>query len=346
MKKLISTGLVSVSALIFWSYISCQDEMQLIKVDQEPKDTLQNYKVIKDTVINSSAKESINILSYQPKQPLLILFKNNRISAANTNQHIVLFGAEDPGICDNNLNNVIILNNKISWTGTDLTDSNEGILVGHSINPTIIYNFFQNCPYGSPIKARGEICNRGGIGYNIYGNSFKVGTGAKGVKNVKFFNNTFYNSRTSIEGVIGSIYLNSNFEDPNLPSSSGCQIFNNIFYTKHQVPNIFCDTPSLEGLQCDYNVYWCEDGEPVFLIGGHTITYTQWQAMGYDTHSVLVNPKFVDTERLIPETALGYGKVLDDFWKKGLSTQNRWSGGEAILTDQGAKWQVGAFIIK
>ena len=174
--------------------------------------------------------------------------------------------------------------------------------------------------------------------------SFKAGIIAKGMSGVKIYNNTFYNKRNVGEGVVGSIYINSNFDVPSNPASTNCQIYNNIFYTKHQVSNIFCDSASLVGLQCDYNVYYCEDGEPVFKIAGNMITLTQWKAMGYDKHSVVVNPNFNDFTSLIPSAVLNYGTNLGSTWQYGLDITTQWNGSDPIVRSQGSNWQVGAYI--
>ncbi len=65
--------------------------------------------------------------------------------------------------------------------------------------------------------------------------------------------------------------------------SKGTKVFNNIFYTRNHIYNInIHDTECLEGFECDYNVYWCEAGDPIFQVDGKTKTFAMWQAMGYD----------------------------------------------------------------
>ena len=303
--------------------------------------------IIKDTIINYDKALDADILHYQPKTYELMVFKNNIINANNKNHHIVLFGNEVSSASNRMLDGLIITGNKIVWKGTNILDSNEGILVGYSINALIKYNYIQNSPYGTPLKSSGYTNDSGGIAYNVYCGSFKVGAGAKGINGSKFYNNTFYNNCISGEGVIGSIYINSNNDvsaSESSLSSKNCRIYNNIFYTRHQVPNIYCDGPSLQGLQCDYNVYYCEDGEPVFRIAGETISFTKWQGMGYDKHSKIINPQFKDTQTLIPTIPLPYGINLGIGWKMGLAPTAQWGGGDPILKSQEAIWYVGAYI--
>ncbi len=319
----------------------------IIYVKNQKDTLLENVHIIQDTTIRSTHTDASDIFVIQPKVPYLLILKNNYIEAQNNNAHILLLGTEFPGMSDRMLDNAIISGNKLIWKGTDLTDSNEGVLFGYSINALIEYNFVVNCPYGTPVKSSGLSYTSGGTAYNVYGSSFKVGVGSKGTSGVKFYNNTFYNTRDTGEGVVGSVYINSNSDIPGkTDSAANCEIFNNIFYTKHQVANIYCDAASLKGLKCDYNIYYCESGEPVFRISGNTITFSTWKAMGYDTHSQIINPQFKDLTFLIPASRLNYGQNLGDSWRMGLDPSNKWEGGDPVLSAQDNQWQVGAFVIK
>jgi hypothetical protein len=316
------------------------DTCAVVIANQIPSDIL----IIQDTVIVSTSTNSNDILALHPASFIQAYFRNNRITGQNSNSHLVLIGSEDPGPTDNTLDGIVITGNKIVWTGTDLFDSDEGILIGYNKNATIEYNFMQNCPYGTPVKSGGLSYTSGGVAYNVYGPSYKVGTGAKGTNGVKFYNNTFYNNRDTAQGVIASIYINSNNDLTPAPASTNCEIYNNIFYTKHQIPNIYCDNASLVGLKCDYNVYYCEAGEPMFTIKGLPTPYTKWKAMGFDQHSVVINPNFTDFQSLIPSAALIYGKDLGTTWQMGLDPLTQWNGSDPILKPQGTTWQVGAYI--
>jgi hypothetical protein len=125
--------------------------------------------------------------------------------------------------------------------------------------------------------------------------------------------------------------------------STGTKIFNNIFYTKHRTLNIkIYEEDCLNGFESDYNLFWCESGEPLFEINYKKYTFTQWQAMGYDQHSVVINPSFVDFTDFVPQSILEYGKDLGTEFQSGLSVNAVWSTNDPELTDQGIKWQVGA----
>jgi hypothetical protein len=300
--------------------------------------------IIKDTVINSTSSVHEDLLSYNPTKPTVVIFKNNVISAQVTSAHIVIFGSEGSTAGNHMQDGATITGNKIAWTGTSLTDQTGGIVVGYNVNASIEYNYLLNCPYGVSVKSTGFVYTAGGIAYNVYSSSFRVGVCIKGMNNVKVYNNTFYNERT--QDVVGSVYITSNFDEPGNQPSTNSQIFNNVFYTKHRVANIYCDQASLSGLQCDYNLYWCEDGEPVFVVAGQLTTMTQWKALGYDQHSVVMNPNFTDMVKFIPSAQLNYGTNLGNEWQNGLDVNTQWNGTDPVVSPQGTTWQVGAYVVK
>src|SRR5665647_1841934 len=115
------------------------------------------------------------------------------------------------------------------------------------------------------------------------------------------------------------------------------------FYTKHQILNIdvYEDT-CLSGFQSDYNIFYCEEGEPLFMIHSQVKTFTEWQAMGYDTHSVVINPNFKDFINFVPTARLDYGTDLGTTWQAGLSVDAVWGTTDPATTNQNGKWQVGA----
>ena len=39
-------------------------------------------------------------------------------------------------------------------------------------------------------------------------------------------------------------------------------------------------------------------------------TFEQWQALGYDLHSVVINPEFINFTDFVPPMRLDYGKNL------------------------------------
>lgn len=98
------------------------------------------------------------------------------------------------------------------------------------------------------------------------------------------------------------------------------KVFNNIFYTKHHILNIYVyDDNCLSGFESDYNIFWCEEDESLFKIGNSIKTFKEWQALGYHKHSVLVNPNFINVNSLVPNSRLDFGSTLGSKWQTGLS---------------------------
>lgn len=121
-------------------------------------------------------------------------------------------------------------------------------------------------------------------------------------------------------------------------------ICNNIFYTKNQIYNIMIyDAACLTGFESDYNVYYCEAGAPMFNYMGTAKTFAEWQALGYYTHSKVINPNFIYFTDFAPSSRPDYGTNLGTTWQTGLSTTAVWSLGTSPSTaDQNGTWQVGA----
>jgi hypothetical protein len=76
----------------------------------------------------------------------------------------------------------------------------------------------------------------------------------------------------------------------NIPNSDDTNnhLFNNIVYSEHDWRgSISIATPTLDGFASDYNIlmdrFSVDDGNS-------RITFSEWQALGYDTHSLLSSP--------------------------------------------------------
>jgi len=226
-------------------------------------------------------------------------------------------------------------------------------MTGYNINSIVKYNFLNKVPMAIIRKSNGMTNISGGVAYNIINRTGKVGTVVKGMNNVNIYNNTYYsnevwyNSATApgtYRGLI-DIYTNTDADGSNAPST-GTKIKNNIFYTVNQIFNIYIyDAACLSGFESDYNVFFSESGIPIFNYLGQSKTFAQWQALGYDTHSIVVNPHFTNFIDFIPANRLDYGTDLGYEWQAGLSTSAVWNPGSSPeTTNQNGTWQVGARI--
>jgi hypothetical protein len=207
------------------------------------------------------------------------------------------------------------------------------------------YNYLDDIPMGIIRKSASNMKNTGGgVAYNIVKGGV-VGMVIKGMSNVNVYNNTFYNDRTTAQTWRPLIHIYTNTDNGNHSVSHGTKIYNNIFYTKYQTLSItIADAESLTGLECDYNVYWCESGTPRFSVNGLIKTFAQWQAMGYDAHSVVINPQFEDFENFVPAKRLDYGKDLGAEWKDGLAANAVWGTTDPATAAQNGVWQAGAVV--
>ena len=161
---------------------------------------------------------------------------------------------------------------------------------------------------------------------------------------VRVFNNTFYND--AFADLSSSIIeIDANNDSPVPAPSLGTRIHNNIFYTKFQIPNVRIESWCLSDFESDYNVFWCETGSPVFVISGVSKTFAEWQALGYDTHSVVVNPGFFNTNNLVPASRMDYGTDLGAEFQTGLSVNAIWSLTDPLTAAQDGTWQAGATIL-
>jgi Right handed beta helix region/Bacterial Ig-like domain (group 2) len=280
-------------------------------------------------------------------------FSNNSMTAVNTTGHILNAGDEDVLSTNFNLNGEVITGNKLVWNGTDLAGTIvHGIFTGYNINALIKYNYLNKVPMAIIRKSDGSTNTSGGVAYNVVSRTGACAVAVKGMNGVLVYNNTFYSDEVNYTSDVApgtwrglvEVYENTNMPD-NAPST-GCKIKNNIFYTVHQIYNIaIYEAADVAGFESDYNIFYCEAGTPIFNYLGSQYTFAQWQALGYDAHSVVVNPNFVNTTTLVPTARLDYGTNLGATWQTGLATSATWAVGSAPATAvQNGNWQVGAYV--
>ncbi len=297
------------------------------------------------TYINSEA--SWMGVSIPRSVPTKLTFRNNSITSVNTFGYMLQAGDEEPAVTNNNLEGAIITGNKFVWSGTDMKSITHGLFTGHNLNAFVKYNYLDHVPMGIIRKSGNNMANTGGgVAYNIV-KSGAVGINIKGMSNVNIYNNTLYSDRTTSETWRGLIYVYTHTDIIPNSVSHGTRIYNNIFYTKHQTYCIqIADTESTIGLESDYNIFYCESGTPLFYYCGEVKTFTQWQALGYDTHSKVINPNFKDFVNFVPAVRLDYGKNLGTEWAEGLSVNASWGTTDPEKATQNGTWQVGAIVFK
>jgi hypothetical protein len=306
---------------------------------------------IQGTVVNNTEPGTWEGVNIARSVPTKFTYRNNFITSVNDSGYILQAGDESVEANNNNLEGEIIAGNKFTWDGTDPTSITHGVFTGYNINAILEYNYLNKVPTGLIRKSNGMTCTSGGVAYNIVNKTQAVAVVVKGMNGVNIYNNTFYSDQVMYSGQdVGTwrglvdVYSNTDII-PN-GTSSGTKIKNNIFYTKNQTYNIYIyDAACLTGFESDFNVFYCETGTPVFNYLGTTKTFAQWQALGYDIHSVVVNPNFIDFTDFVPTVRLDVGTDLGNTWQTGLSTKATWTVGVSPETaNQNGTWQAGACI--
>jgi hypothetical protein len=279
--------------------------------------------------------------------PTTFLFKNNYVQTCNIGGYMLEAGFESPSAYTNNLHGEQIIGNHFNWVGNqDANTITHGIFTGYNTDVKIMYNYLNYVPMGIIRKSNGMTDTAGVVAYNIIRNSPAVGVVVKGMNGVRIYNNTFYSEDSLYVGPgIGTwrglidVYKN----DSPVADAKYVKIKNNIFYTKNRIINVnVMDTACLQGFECDYNTYWCETGEPMFRIAGVDLTLTQWRQRGYDIHSQLRDPYFIDTESLVPSWRVEWGTPTE--FNMGIAANARWVVGQdlPLVAQNGLYWQQGA----
>ena len=255
-------------------------------------------------------------------------------------------GQEVPTQYTDNFRGAEITGNKFSWVGNqDANTITHGIFTGYHTDVKIMYNYLDYVPMGIIRKSNGLTDTAGVVAYNIIRNPPAVGIVVKGMNGVRIYNNTLFSEDSLyVSPGIGTwrglidVYENDN----PVGSAKGVKIKNNIFYTKNRITNInVMNTACLEGFESDYNIFWCESGEPRFMIAGQSLTFAQWQARGYDLHSMVMNPYFKNTTDLVPERRIQWGTPTE--FDMGIAASDYWVAGfDPVLVRQGEYWQQGA----
>ena len=294
-----------------------------------------------------------NYYSVSRVSPIKLTVKRSLFISGADEGYLLVAGDDTyVGTRDNHLDGAKIIGNKFVWNGYNEFPGSilHGVLLGMNKNQVVKHNFTDGVPYSFVYKSGNDEpmeSTAGGHSYNIHRNSKTLNI--KGMSGVKIYNNTFYNTRYSNFYNIHIYENNSTNEDRPYNPSTNVKIKNNIIYQKYDIPAIdVAQNTCLEGFESDYNIYWCEqcvDNKPSFGVNGVLLTWEEWRALGYDTHSRILNPNFIDTMRLVPMERIDYGTNLGIGFEYGLAPSATWNVGQYPDTlRQNGQWQVGAII--
>jgi len=276
--------------------------------------------------------------------PVKLIFKNNRLIPTQDQGFTLQCG--DDGLTNNsgNLDAAVISGNRLY---SDSEKGSHGMMAGYSENYHIKYNLIDGIPYGIVAEGiTGQHYTKGGVYYNVFKSNRVNSIVLAGLTDFPIINNTFYSTRSVWS--IGTLRISSNNVDSDAPTSA--IIKNNIFYAKSNYIVFNIDSASLSRLECDYNLYWIEDGhlDPRFYNSttGKEYSWYEWKALGFDTHSVVMDPEFIENEIFVPSKRLNYGTPLGEEYSYGLAKSAEWIVGESPDTiKQDSIWQVGAIIL-
>lgn len=273
-------------------------------------------------------------------------FRNNSITSINRYGYLLSAGDEVPGPYNNNLDDALISGNVLIWNGTPTPGIiPHGIFTGYNINVRIKYNYLNGVPMAIIRKSNGMTDQSGSVAYNILKDP-GAGVVVKGMNGVRIYNNTFYSSLTTSQTNRALVEIYENSDVTPAGSATGAKIFNNVFYTKNGLRNISITSACRPEFESDYNVFYCEEGTPIFSVDGVQKTFAEWQGLGYDLHSVVINPGFKDLVSFVPATRLDYGTDLGSAWAEGLTVNAKWGTASPEVVLQNGKWQAGAVIYK
>jgi hypothetical protein len=306
---------------------------------------------IENSSVNNTISGSWGGVNITRNQPTTFTYRNNSITSINSEGYLLQAGDEAPGSTNNNLDGEVIVGNKFVWNGTNIASTiTHALFVGYNKDYSIKYNYLFRCPTAIVLKSNGMTNTSGGVAYNIINKTGSIGIAVKGMNGCLIYDNTFYSNEVewTSNSQPGTLYglVDIFVNDARNAYSTGTKIKNNIFYTVNQIYNITIeDTQDLVGFESDYNIFWCESGTPMFNYLGTAKTFAEWQALGYDSHSKVINPNFNNFTDFVPATRLDYGTDLGSAWQTGLSTSAVWTIGYAPkTTNQNGTWQVGARI--
>jgi hypothetical protein len=96
----------------------------------------------------------------------------------------------------------------------------------------------------------------------------------------------------------------------------------------------------MNGKEFDYNC-WSSSNSAPFKVAGNYLTWTQWRALGNDSHGLYANPSYVDTGILSWNLHLKKGSPAIDTGAPLGSPYDK--DKEGISRPTGAQWDMGAY---
>lgn len=291
---------------------------------------------------NSTSGTLISLIPITTTDSITVDISNNVINTINQGSPIEI---GDSTFVTKNKISGSIKNNKAYCSGTG---ASHGVCIWANNNIEIAYNRIENfdlsivlkggnCDYSS-VKVHHNICISGRIV-------------VKGVSNTPIYNNVLISSTKSL------IMLDFLKDEVN-NEAINTQVKNNIIINNTPSNStVFINIEDASTLVSDYNLFY--NDQTYFAIKNSSqLTFTAWQALGYDANSVLMNDTqlaalFTDITNYdcaipVGSLAIGSGVTLDAGYDDGLDTSTVWGTitelASVITKQQGESWDVGAYV--
>lgn len=307
-----------------------------------------NYNFIHTTVENGG----IQVASQTVKGAAQI--KYNTICQPADGGSITL-GSDTDATWDNGHNGSQIIGNAIYgrwyYDPTDTTNTGHGIAIFNCIDVHCKYNYVNGANHLVVYKASDRatamantdaVCAYN-IGINNDGSLFP-----KTMSGIKFYNNTTYADNSNIQGIAGGIYVLAS------PGAATNNVFkNNIIIDKTPFKSglvlIEVAQPgSLSGFVSNNNVIYSENNK-VGDLSSIEYTFSQWQALGYDTNSLNQDVDFtsISANDFSPIAPISNGEDLGINYDDGLDINTNYTNLIPVVITklQSAVWQNGAYLL-
>ena len=281
----------------------------------------------------------------------LIEVSGNKILSNRATNYNIEIGNEGTSTSDNKNTSSIIQKNYIrgaNYYAYATGVSVHATFIGFQSNGKVLYNFINGGGYAVIIKG-----STGTIGGNVRGNVIIDSDKAiysKGAQQIIINNNTIIMTERVTQPEFGiALLVNTGGDIPN-----GCVVKNNIIISLSS--NTFnAINVGAEGTNdIDYNIYYCPNGTLQFIVAGVAKTFAQWQALGHDTHSiVLTDAQYngllnADYSLKAGSIAIGAGVALDAAYDDGLDASTAWGNDTTlpviVTKQQAAAWDCGAYV--
>ena len=273
--------------------------------------------------------------------------ENNYINSKRIGGYNIGIGGETTSAYDNTAIRLYVRNNHIYGNG----GGTHNIFVGFQINADVKYNRIDFGGYGAVIKgSTSTVYTENGFQYNLIVDSQR-GVYSKGVSGLSIVNNTIINK------TVDPVYAIQLGENTGGDNAENCVVKNNIIInTSGETLTAIQLDANNSTHDIDYNIY-CSNGGLYFVIGGTSYTFAQWQALGYDTNSVVLTEAqakalFIDYDngdfRLANGSqAIGFGDDLGVDYNTGLDGETKWGSDDSspvILTKTNTNWDAGCYV--